>query len=302
MGFSDLGDLGEVLPPSGPAITSDWYLTPVVLDGANGFVPPLVANQSDKGGRGIRLSLIQGGKQVAGFEYDEGKVVLEWRHEGRRKVGSQEFSASGEDYVVTYPLAMQHPGKVTARISIYQGDSLVTGSRNFAIHVEGSPLGDESVQDTQEYTLLEEAIKRAEEAAEGVGASIAAANKAASDAKSAALTASGRVTDMEDLMQQVRDAKNSGELDGPEGPQGPIGPQGPAGPTGEPGPKGDKGDKGDTGPQGERGLEGPQGPSGVSYGEVGIGAGLKVVDDVVVADCIDSATAVAFVSGLFRKG
>lgn len=127
--------------------------------------------------------------------------------------------------------------------------------------------------------------------------------------------------------EQVGAAIASGELDGPEGPIGPqgpagpqgetgeagpqgpagekgeTGPQGPAGPTGEPGPKGDKGDKGDTGPQGERGLEGPQGPSGVSYGEVGIGTGLKVVDDVVVADCIDSATAVAFIDGLFgRKG
>jgi len=130
-------------------------------------------------------------------------------------------------------------------------------------------------------------------------------------------------------LEDLEAAKEAGEFDGPEGPEGPQGPigpagpegpqgatgeqgpagekgetgsQGPAGPTGAPGPKGDKGDKGDTGPQGERGLEGPQGPSGVSYGEVGIGAGLTVVDDVVVADCIDSATAVAFVSGLFRKG
>ena len=82
------------------------------------------------------------------------------------------------------------------------------------------------------------------------------------------------------VAEELQQAKDSGEFDGPQGPQGETGPQGPqgeqgiqgpqgehglqgaTGPQGPQGIQGEKGDKGDTGPQGETGLQGPQGEIG----------------------------------------
>lgn len=113
---------------------------------------------------------------------------------------------------------------------------------------------------------------------------------------------SGGVVDLQEAVEEaLKQAKESGEFDGPAGPQGETGPQGPKGDPGEPGadgkdgspgadgytpvkgkdyfdgepgqpgetgPAGPKGDTGETGPQGPQGPKGdtgetgPQGPAG----------------------------------------
>ncbi len=83
---------------------------------------------------------------------------------------------------------------------------------------------------------------------------------------------SGGGVDLQEAVEEaLKQAKESGEFDGPAGPQGETGPQGPKGDTGETGPQGPKGDTGDTGPQGPKGDTGdtgPQGPKG-DTGETG---------------------------------
>ena len=67
------------------------------------------------------------------------------------------------------------------------------------------------------------------------------------------------------VQEALREAKESGQFDGPQGPKGDTGergPQGPKGDTGERGPQGEKGDAGERGPQGEKGDTGEQGPQG----------------------------------------
>ena len=56
---------------------------------------------------------------------------------------------------------------------------------------------------------------------------------------------SGGGVDLQEAVEEaLKQAKESGEFDGPAGPQGETGPQGPKGDTGETGPQGPKGDTG----------------------------------------------------------
>ena len=69
---------------------------------------------------------------------------------------------------------------------------------------------------------------------------------------------SGGGVDLQEAVEEaLKQAKESGEFDGPAGPQGETGPQGPKGDTGETGPQGPQGDTGETGPQGPKGDTGP---------------------------------------------
>lgn len=74
---------------------------------------------------------------------------------------------------------------------------------------------------------------------------------------------SGGVVDLQEAVEEaLKQAKESGEFDGPAGPQGETGPQGPKGDTGDTGPAGPKGDTGETGPAGPKGDTGETGPAG----------------------------------------
>ena len=77
-----------------------------------------------------------------------------------------------------------------------------------------------------------------------------------------------------EIVSDIVNAYETGELVGPPGPAGPIGPQGeqgiegPIGPQGATGPRGPQGIQGVRGPQGFQGETGPQGPIG-PVGETG---------------------------------
>lgn len=66
----------------------------------------------------------------------------------------------------------------------------------------------------------------------------------------------------ETIETALREAKESGEFDGPQGIQGEKGDKGDTGAQGPQGIQGEKGDKGDTGPQGPQGIQGPRGEKG----------------------------------------
>lgn len=139
---------------------------------------------------------------------------------------------------------------------------------------------------SQVIAALNDGVQRAEEAAEGIAQTVAAA-----------LTAAKESGEFDGPIGDKGDKGDKGDT-GAQGPQGiqgiqgPQGIQGEKGDTGEQGPKGDKGDtgvqgpkgdtgatgatgpKGDTGPQGETGATGatgPQGPAGADG--VGVPAG-----------------------------
>ncbi len=138
------------------------------------------------------------------------------------------------------------PGTVQATVELYLGDQRLT-SCGFKFKVEEQLDQGDSVESTDEYSVLQ--------------ALIADANEAATYAEAQGDYAKG----VGDDLIEDRDAGVFQGEQGPQGPQGPQGDTGPQGPQGEPGPQGPQGEQGETGPQGpqgEQGATGPQGPKG----------------------------------------
>lgn len=249
----------------------------------------LAASPSDAGGRGIALSVRQGGTAT---DMTGANVYLEWRHRTTGKRGTEPFEAvdaSAGTFEAYYPAAMcESGGVVDARVVVSRGDGTYISTRTFQIRVEPVIIGELETQDG--FTLFVGAI-HAYENAEGISTEAAtAANAAAELANAAASNADQAVADL-------RAAAAAGDFDGDDGIDGQDGAdgfsptatvtqtadgaviaitdrngtttadiakgaKGDKGDTGERGPKGDKGDTGEQGPQGIQGETGPQGEKG----------------------------------------
>lgn len=113
-------------------------------------------------------------------------------------------------------------GKQFGQLQILSGQKILE-SFLILFDVEKSIIDDAAIESTNEFTALQEIMKKAPEV-------IAAAEEAADNAQA--------------IYEMVKEKLENGELNGPQGPQGKTGPQGPAGPRGPQGAKGEKGDPG----------------------------------------------------------
>ncbi|MEC4294052.1 BppU family phage baseplate upper protein [Adlercreutzia shanghongiae] len=135
-----------------------WALKKVRLDMADQFVPDvLIGNAADADGRGILLQVTIDGEPA---DLEGMPVCLAWGHQN----GNQDLSrfeavdASKGLFKLYYPPAMMYPGDVTARVSIFAGgDSPITGSRDFTIHVERNPIDEDRALSDESFSEFKRA-------------------------------------------------------------------------------------------------------------------------------------------------
>ena len=239
----------------------DYGLHELVWDTCDQVFPGVfVASPADAEGRGISLSVLEGGEVC---DLTGARVYLAWRHELTHKRGTCEFSAvdaAAGNFELYYPEAMQGAeGEIAAQIVVSIGDDRAVSSRVFWIRCEKVVVGGEECADG--FSLFIEAIKAFEKASTITYAAADEANAAASAANTAASEADA-------VKDEILADKAAGLFDGADGKDGKDGADGAQGPVG---PKGDKGDKGDTGvqgPKGDTGATGATGPKG-DVGETG---------------------------------
>jgi hypothetical protein len=175
-----------------------WALTTVTLDLADGYVPNLIAHESDADGRGIDLYITQDGQaaSMSGMT-----VNLEWVNRRTGHQGYNKFtavSATTGHFKLYYPTAMQEPGTVLARISIYLGGTTpISGSLNFEIYVQPSPINQDAQIGSDDFTQFQEAVRDLNELGEEVrkaeDARVEAENKRVTAESSRASAESTRV-------------------------------------------------------------------------------------------------------------
>ncbi len=263
------------------------------------FGDVLVASPADAGGRGISLSVREGG---AAADLSGATVYFVWKHKVTGERGTEPFTAidaSAGTFEVYYPAAMQEAeGAVQAQVMVSRGDDTYISSRVFTIRVEPVVVGGEEHEDG--FTLFVDAINAYEHATEVTTDAATAANAAAALADTARenLTAAAERGDFDgadgvdgfsptatvtqteggctititdkngtttaDVAKGVKgDKGDTGDV-GPQGPKGDTGDQGPQGIQGEVGPQGPKGDTGETGPRGPQGIQGETGAIGAT--------------------------------------
>ena len=258
------------------------------------FGDVLVASPADAGGRGISLSVREGG---AAADLSGATVYFVWKHKVTGERGTEPFTAidaSAGTFEVYYPAAMQEAeGAVQAQVMVSRGDDTYISSRVFTIRVEPVVVGGEEHEDG--FTLFVDAINAYEHATEITTDAATAANQAAALANTARerLTAAAECGDFDGAdgadgfsptatvtqteggcTITITDKSGTTTADvakgakGDKGDTGDVGPQGPKGDTGEQGPQGVQGLTGPQGPKGDTGDVGPQGPQGIQ-GEAG---------------------------------
>lgn len=241
-----------------------------------------VASPMDARGRGIALSVREGGSAV---DLTGAAVYLVWQHRMTGKRGTEPFEAvdaAAGTFRVFYPAAMcGAAGVVDASVMVSFGDGRYLSTRSFLIRVERVLV--DGLEPADGFTLFLQAIAAYENAADVDSSAATAASQAAEDANRAAA--------------DLRAAAERGDFDGRDGSDGadgvdgfsPVvaiaqtadgavitvtdrngtttadiakGSKGDKGDTGSQGPRGEKGDTGDVGPQGLPGETGPAGPAG----------------------------------------
>lgn len=175
-----------------------WYLTPVELDCADGFVPDLKAHEGDANGRGIDLTVTLHGEAVS---MSGMSVYLAWRHRRLKNCqGLTAFTAvdaSKGRFKALYPTSMEHGGDVTARIMIYLSASrtVITGSQNFLIHVGDNPIDEDAAVADNDFGVFLQAVDDLNAAtgrAQGAAKSATNAATLATNAATSANTATGK--------------------------------------------------------------------------------------------------------------
>ena len=135
-----------------------WALHEITLDRADRVVGgTLVANGADAHGRGIYLTVTDNGESA---DMSGMTVSLLWRNDQTGRQGSTDFEAvdaSAGKFKVYYPAGMSDEGNVTARISIYAGGEVITGSRNFRIHVERNPVDEDAAMADDDFSAFVQA-------------------------------------------------------------------------------------------------------------------------------------------------
>ena len=174
----------------------NWALTPLRLDFANQSIPgTFVANAGDAEGRGLDLTVTLEGEPLS---LADNTLYLDWSHECGNQ-GMTPFTAvdaSAGHFKVYYPAAMMVEGRVTARVSVYLGNSVITGSRNFVINVERCPVDSDQAMTDNDFSVFVQATIDLHELVDLAGPAVEAANAAAESANAAADRANAAAGDL----------------------------------------------------------------------------------------------------------
>lgn len=135
-----------------------WSLRKIAMDNADERIPDLIANAGDANGRGIDLRITSSGQPLS---LEGMTAFLAWRHDN----GNQDMTrfdvvdAPGGHVRVKYPPAMMHAGNVIARVAVYvDTDTPITGSRDFRILVEESPIIEGEAMADESFSLFKQAV------------------------------------------------------------------------------------------------------------------------------------------------
>lgn len=200
------------------ALGDSWYLAPVELDCADGYVADLNAHEGDANGRGIDLRVTLHGETVsmAGMS-----VYLAWRHRRVKNCqGLTAFMATNAAegrFKVLYPTSMQHAGDVTARVMIYlaSNGTHITGSKNFTISVAGDPIDDDAALADNDFSVFQQAVADLHTATSKAATATSNAEKATAKANDAAKAAGDQAASAKEAAEVASEA--AGDASGAAG-------------------------------------------------------------------------------------
>ena len=188
---------------------------------------------------------------------------LPYTVEGHSPTGDREenkYTPSAVDQIIAETKADAEAADLSAKAAAASEEATAKSEKVSAASAAASEKSRQEAATHAEKSLGYQ--KQAGEYAASAEASKNAAGESAAASEASAQKAAQVVTDVEiTIKNALREAKDSGEFDGPQGPQGIPGPQGnpgEKGDPGDPGPKGEKGDPGEPGQNGEPGLGVPQ--------------------------------------------
>jgi hypothetical protein len=170
------------------AFTDGWRMTRITLDSADQFIGDIIiAEEGDVDGRGILLSVTDGGAPVSMTGM---KVYLAWGNKSTGGQGLTAFtavSAAGGTWRVTFPQGMRH-GDIVAQIMIYAstGSTPVICSRLFHVLAERFPVDSDKAMSDDDFSVFKQAVADLATALTAANAATSSANQAASSATAAA--------------------------------------------------------------------------------------------------------------------
>jgi len=134
----------------------------IKIDKANQkYLKTQFAKQGDYNGRELVVQVTDGGvvKDQTGVSLN-----LAWYHETVKNQGLENFTALDINqglFKIYYPTEMLNPGKVLGMIQVV-ANGQITGSFNFTIQVEKSPVDETAVVSDNSFTALQDALIRLE--------------------------------------------------------------------------------------------------------------------------------------------
>lgn len=187
--------------------------TQIKLDVASNMSPPTVyAKQLDKSTRYVKATILQNGVP---YTIPEGATA---RIRILKPDGTAVYNtATVSNNAVTAELTSQTlavSGIATAEMGLYKDDQILS-TFVFYIRIERSAISDEPIESTDEFTVLEQAIRdagtattAATTAAGTANAAATAANNAKTNADNAATAANTAATAAENAIQDIYHDKN----------------------------------------------------------------------------------------------
>lgn len=157
--------------------------TAIKLDVASYLCPPTVyAKQNDKGTRYVEATLLDGG---APYTIENGTTArIRILKPDNTMIYNNATISSGKVTAELTSQALAAYGIAIAEIGLFKGEQILS-TFTFYIRIERSAVDDSAIESTDEFTVLEQAIRDAGTATASANNAASAANTAASNANAA---------------------------------------------------------------------------------------------------------------------
>lgn len=155
----------------------------IKLDVASYLCPPTVyAKQNDKGTRFVEATLLDNG---APYTIENGTTArIRILKPDNTMIYNNATISSGKVTAELTSQALAAYGMAIAEIGLFKGEQILS-TFTFYIRIERSAVDDSAIESTDEFTVLEQAIRDAGTATTSATSAASAANTAASDANAA---------------------------------------------------------------------------------------------------------------------
>lgn len=185
----------------------------IKLDVASYLCPPTVyAKQNDKGTRFVEATLLDNG---APYTIENGTTArIRILKPDNTMIYNNATISSGKVTAELTSQALAAYGMAIAEIGLFKGEQILS-TFTFYIRIERSAVDDSAIESTDEFTVLEQAIRdagtattSATSAASAANSAAGVANNAASSANSAAGTANAAAQAANDAISAIYHDKN----------------------------------------------------------------------------------------------